>query len=277
MKKEIVLTRKELNEYIDKQANIIIENMLKNKKKISENRKRLNTTERLTNRISESIMQKMGLHGSMNESRQHISEAGHLYGHYEDGTPFTNSKDTWRGVKGTTFISHGEWSDPEIWYKGKELNASDIEDGLWSWYEEECSENNEQPTQQGYEQWLETQDLVGYLDDVLFGMSESKKRNSSKYINETIEYDDYGSISDALAQCGWAYSDCYDVHNRNTGQNGIRYIIEPYPNNLEGIKPMDVDEMKEKMVALLGQENVIFSEGQHRQAPEIKNLSMVVF
>ena len=40
---------------------------------------------------------------------------------------------------------------------------------------------------------------------------------------------------------------------------------------------MDVDEMKEKMVALLGQENVIFSEGQHRQAPEIKNLSMVVF
>ena len=108
-------------------------------------------------------------------------------------------------------------------------------------------------------------------------MSESKRRNTSKYINETIEYDDYGSISDALAQCGWAYSDCYDVHNRNTGQNGIRYIIEPYPNNLEGIKPMDVDEMKEKMVALLGQENVIFSEGQHRQAPEIKNLSMVVF
>ena len=178
MKKQVVLTRKELNEYIDKQANIIIENILKNKKKISENRKRLNTTERLTNRISESIMRKMRL---MNESKQYISEAGHLYGHYEDGTPFTNSKDTWRGVKGTTFISHGEWSDPEIWYKGKELNANDIEDGLWSWYEEECSENNEQPTQQGYEQWLETQDLVGYLDDVLFGMSESKRRNTSKY------------------------------------------------------------------------------------------------
>ena len=106
---------------------------------------------------------------------------------------------------------------------------------------------------------------------------KAKEGNTSKYVNETIEYDDYGSISDALAQCGWAYSDCYDVHNRNTGQNGIRYIIEPYPNNLEGIKPMDVDEMKEKMVALLGQENVIFSEGQHNQAPEIKNLSMVVF
>ena len=59
MKKQIVLTRKELNEYIDKQANIIIENLLKNKNKISENRKRINTTERLTNRISESIMRKV--------------------------------------------------------------------------------------------------------------------------------------------------------------------------------------------------------------------------
>ena len=120
-------------------------------------------------------------------------------------------------------------------------------------------------------------EIAWYNDNGPGSMSESKRRNTSKYVNETIEYDDYGSISDALVQCGWAYSDCYDVHNRNTGQNGIRYIIEPYPNNLEGIKPMDVEEMKEKMVALLGQGHVIFSEGQHHQAPEIKNLSMVVF
>lgn len=58
MKKQVVLTRKELNEFIDKQANNIIEKMLKNKDKISENRERFNTEERLTNRISESIMQK---------------------------------------------------------------------------------------------------------------------------------------------------------------------------------------------------------------------------
>ena len=30
MKKKVVLTRKELNDYVDKQANIIIGNMLKN-------------------------------------------------------------------------------------------------------------------------------------------------------------------------------------------------------------------------------------------------------
>lgn len=391
MRKQVVLTKEELNEYIDKQANAIIENLRKKKSKLSESKEKAKTAQRITNNITESIMQKMGLKkslklnesignglfveirfvqggdddyneieqmfcgeqdgyceansqpvidylkqwddgeieptpnqpriargdtqyadehgdytllynsgvggcfllyrpateqeiawyndngpGSMGESKNRISESGHLYGHYEDGTPFTNSNETWRGVNGTTFISHGEWSDPEIWYKGKELNATDIEDGLWEWYKEDCSETNEQPTEDGYEKWMETQDLAGYLDDVLFGMSESKNRKVSKYVNETIEYDDYGSISDALAQCGWAYSDSYDVYNRNTGQNGVRYIIEPYAKNLNGVKPFDVEQMKQKMIELLGEENVIFSEGQHVKAPEIKNLSMVV-
>jgi hypothetical protein len=65
MKRQVVLTRKELNEFIDKQADTIIEKMLKNKNKILENRERLKTEERLTNRISESIMQKMGLKKSV--------------------------------------------------------------------------------------------------------------------------------------------------------------------------------------------------------------------
>ncbi len=65
MKRQVVLTRKELNEFIDKQADTIIEKMLKNKNKILENRERLKTEERLTNRISESIMRKMGLKKSL--------------------------------------------------------------------------------------------------------------------------------------------------------------------------------------------------------------------
>ena len=39
---------------------------------------------------------------------------------------------------------------------------------------------------------------------------------------------------------------------------------------------MNVEEMKQKMTELIGEENVIFSEGQYRIAPEIKKLSMVV-
>lgn len=98
-----------------------------------------------------------------------------------------------------------------------------------------------------------------------------------KKLNENVEYDDYASISEALAQCGWAYTDSFEVVNRNTGQHGMRYIIEPYPNNPDGVKPMNVEQMKAKMTEFIGPDNVLFSEGQHRQAPEIKNLSMVVF
>lgn len=105
----------------------------------------------------------------------------------------------------------------------------------------------------------------------------SRKEKVHKKLDENVEYDDYASISEALVQCGWAYTDSFEVVNRKTGQHGMRYIIEPYPNNPDGIKPMNVEEMKAKMTEFIGPDNVLFSEGQHRQAPEIKNLSMVVF
>ena len=105
----------------------------------------------------------------------------------------------------------------------------------------------------------------------------SREEKVYKKLEENVEYDDYASISEALVQCGWGYTDSFEVVNRKTGQHGMRYIIEPYPNNPDGIKPMNVEEMKAKMTEFIGPDNVLFSEGQHRQAPEIKNLSMVVF
>lgn len=66
-----------------------------------------------------------------------ICEGGHLYGHDGDGNAFTNSEETYRGVEGSRFISHGEWSDPEIWYNGKSANANDVEDMMWEYYKEE--------------------------------------------------------------------------------------------------------------------------------------------
>ena len=286
MKKQIVLTRKELNEYIDKQANIIIENLLKNKNKISENRKRVNTTERLTNRISESIMRKMGLKKSvkLNESigNDLFVEIRFVQGVDDDYNEieqmFCGEQDGYCEANSQPVIDYlKQWDDGE---HEPTPNQPRIARGDTQYADENGDYTLLYNSSVGgcfllYRPATE-QEIAWYNDNGPGSMGESKRRNTSKYVNETIEYDDYGSISDALAQSGWAYSDCYDVHNRNTGQNGIRYIIEPYPNNLEGIKPMDVDEMKEKMVALLGQENVIFSEGQHVQVPEIKNLSMVV-
>lgn len=37
----------------------------------------------------------------------------------------------WYGLTGVGFVWHGEWSDPEIEYKGKRINANIIEDSMW--------------------------------------------------------------------------------------------------------------------------------------------------
>ena len=101
------------------------------------------------------------------------------------------------------------------------------------------------------------------------------RESINKVLNETVEYDDHWAISDALAECGWAYSNATDVHHRDTGRAGVRYVIEPYSNNPNGVKPCDVEKKKKKMTELLGADNVVFSEGRHRYSPEITNLAMV--
>lgn len=98
-----------------------------------------------------------------------ISEAGHIYHKDEDGNVWTNSKDTYRGVPGSTYIYHGEWADPEIWWKGNELNANDVEDSLWQSYKDECSENGDEPTEDGFEDWVEQQGtdyIASTLDEI---------------------------------------------------------------------------------------------------------------
>lgn len=286
MKKQVVLTRKELNEYVDKQANIIIGNMLKNKNKISENRDKVKATKRLTNIISESIMQKIGLKKSvkLNESMgnglfvevRFVQSGDDDYN--EIDRMFCGEQDGYCEANSQLVIDYlKQWDDGE---HEPTPNQPRIARGDTQYADENGDYTLLYNSSVGgcfllYRPATE-QEIAWYNDNGPGSMGESKRRNTSKYVNETIEYDDYGSISDALAQCGWAYSNAYDVHNKKTGQTGVRYIIEPYPNNLKGIEPMDVEEMKEKMVALLGQGNVIFSEGQHRLAPEIKNLSMVV-
>ena len=98
-----------------------------------------------------------------------LKEGGHLYGKYDDGTPFTNSKEKWRGVEGTTFISHGKWSDPEVWYDGEELNANSLEDYMWEEYKYECEEMGKTPSETEYNK-LPTEWFAEKLEDYMFGM-----------------------------------------------------------------------------------------------------------
>jgi len=107
------------------------------------------------------------------ENRRMIKEGGHLYYKDENGNVHTNSKETYRGVPGSTYIWHGEWAGPEVLWKGVELNVDDIEEGLWISYKDECEEIGENPTEQGYEAWLKemgTDYIAAQLDDCLWAM-----------------------------------------------------------------------------------------------------------
>ena len=77
-----------------------------------------------------------------------LNEGGHLTWN-DDGRMKTNSKDTWYGVPGSTFVWHGEWSDPEIYfeYKGEQyvINGSEAEDWLWNNFKEYCQEHGINP------------------------------------------------------------------------------------------------------------------------------------
>ena len=87
---------------------------------------------RNTIRLNEST-----LHKIIKESvKRVLRESGHLYWRDEEGVAHSNSKTYYRGVPGALFVSHGEWADPEILYKGHEINYYDIEDILWDWYNE---------------------------------------------------------------------------------------------------------------------------------------------
>ena len=106
------------------------------------------------------------LHQIIKESVNKIlNEGGYLYHKDEDGNVWTNSKETYRGVPGSVYIWHGEWSDPEVLWDGVELNANDIEESLWYSYEEYCDENGEKPTEDGFDEWVKTEDIESYLDD----------------------------------------------------------------------------------------------------------------
>lgn len=50
----------------------------------------------------------------------------------------------WYGLKGIIFISHGDYADPELEYKGVRFNVHDIEDALWNSYCEKCGDASEE-------------------------------------------------------------------------------------------------------------------------------------
>ena len=102
-----------------------------------------------------------------------ISEAGHIYHKDEDGNDWANPTYLYRGVPTAIFFWNGNL--PEIFWKGSELNAEDVEDSLWQSYEDECRENGDEPTEDGFEDWVEQQGtdyIASTLDEVAMAMNQ---------------------------------------------------------------------------------------------------------
>lgn len=84
----------------------------------------------------------------------------------------------YRGAEGIEFVSHGEWSDPELIYDGLSFNYWDIENALWSMFCEELGEETGLTIYQIEEQIDKYEPMfdkyvqqyaVEYLNDVIAG------------------------------------------------------------------------------------------------------------
>lgn len=51
----------------------------------------------------------------------------------------------WYGIKGVGFIYHNSWSDPDIEYKGNQMNCVPIEDAMWDKFREEYEYQGKNP------------------------------------------------------------------------------------------------------------------------------------
>ena len=64
----------------------------------------------------------------------------------------SKEEDNWYGIKDAKFIYHGDYSDPEVEYKGVSLNYWAIQDGLWEVFKDE----NPEGTEKEFDKWMET-------------------------------------------------------------------------------------------------------------------------
>jgi hypothetical protein len=73
------------------------------------------------------------------------------------------------GIRGIEFIWHGEWSDPELIWRGKSFNYYDVELPLWSEYRDECSENGTPADENAFPAWVKKNAYLAreYLQNLL--------------------------------------------------------------------------------------------------------------
>ncbi|MEE3309756.1 hypothetical protein, partial [Sharpea azabuensis] len=101
----------------------------------------------------------------------------------------------YRGAENVRLISHGEWADPELEYKGKLFNYWDIEDGMWNDFLEETGhtdeEANDAKVEEEFDEYVQ-RNVDDYLEDVIYGgyFNDSKKSKAKVKTNDTFRGDE---------------------------------------------------------------------------------------
>ena len=95
-------------------------------------------------------------------------------------------------------------------------------------------------------------------------------------LNESEEIEDegndyFGDFVDVLEQCGWAYYDFQDVQNKSTGKTGTRFSLDKYNTNA-----CTAEELKKRILQTIPQQYVVFGNAQHRYAPELNKMTVVI-
>lgn len=88
---------------------------------------------------------------------------------WQEGIP----KEWYCGIEGITFIWHGEWSDPEIGYKGYAFNEPTFTDGLYDIFNEETGKD----TVEEFAIWLKDNSylLAEDLDEAIAQYEEEEE------------------------------------------------------------------------------------------------------
>lgn len=249
MKKQISITGNELKEYIEKEARGIIKSLL------SENKKPLKLRESTENGLWTEII-------FIQEGDNIYDEVTHLFCGDNDSYCECNSQIVIDYLKQWDDDKNGEITSNQPRIARHDKVYKD-ENGVYTLLYNStvggCFLLYRSATEQEAD-W--------YDENRTNSMREGKQM---KRLKESIAFNDYSEISNALKECGWSYTDAYDVRNSKTDQFGIRYVLSPVNNDAS-----DIEGLKTKMIKLLGSNNVIFSQGTHRYAPELTNLSMIV-
>lgn len=155
------------------------------------------------------------------------------------------NESTWCGVPGTKHVWHGEWSDPEVEYKGKLYNEWDLQEYIGEAFNDYCKENNIEVKDWSVEfaKWLEKNPDYAYSAFNDLEPVEEKELDESDilvekpvYMNTWKNYNMYGADLEAYGiKDGWMTIDEALAFCEKYAED------EPFINDTDGV-PIEISD-----------------------------------